>query len=412
MKNNEIELPAGWKMVELKTVCKTTSGGTPSRNNKEFYKNGKISWVKSGELKENIIFETEEKITKDALKSSNVKILPKGTFLMAMYGANIGQTAELGIEATTNQAVCAFFPDESKILKDFLKIYLINEKDNLIDKGFGGAQSNISQTIIKDLRIPLPPIPNQKEILMKLNESKSILTKSTSLLFEAEIRLANVMSSALHKLIPDDESVLPEGWEMVELQDIAEINPKKSEVKDISDDTDVSFVPMAAVNEHTGKIETPEIRKIGKVRKGYTYFKNGDVLFAKITPCMENGKSAIANNLVNGIGFGTTEFHVIRPSDRLNAKFIYSILRSDYFRHIAQQHMTGTAGQARVPTDYIKTYQIALPPIEEQEKIVDRLTMIKSKVNEARNIYKEAKSRTDKIQQSLFRKAFRGELVK
>jgi type I restriction enzyme S subunit len=92
---------------------------------------------------------------------------------------------------------------------------------------------------------------------------------------------------------------LPEGWKWVRLEECCKINPSKSEVKNLPDNLQVTFVPMTAVNENTGRIENPEIRLLGEVRKGYTYFKEGDVLFAKITPCMENGKSAIARNLIN-----------------------------------------------------------------------------------------------------------------
>lgn len=296
---------------------------------------------------------------------------------------------------------------EMKYVYDFLKMNeaLLEKKDT------STAIPGLRRQEIENLQIPIPSLEVQKIVIKKLSRLEDLWEESLESLTNARRALEQTMIVALHKLIPNDESELPDNWEMVELQEVAEINPKKSEIKNVPDDTEVTFVPMAAVSEHSGAIETPEIRPIGEVRKGYTYFAEGDVLFAKITPCMENGKAAIARNLKNKIGFGTTEFHVIRPSKKLKAEFIYAIVRSQTFRKIAQQNMTGTAGQARVPTEFLKEYQIALPPIEEQEQIIVRLAKIKEQVGIAKHLYNEALIRVKNIQKSLLHKAFSGELL-
>lgn len=128
----------------------------------------------------------------------------------------------------------------------------------------------------------------------------------------------------------------------------------------------VSFVPMPAVSED-GKIDCSDIRPYKEVRKGFTYFAENDVLFAKITPCMENGKGAVARGLENGIGSGSTEFHVLRPiAGKSNPYWLYIITMFDTFRVGARKVMTGTGGQLRVPIGYLNDYPISLPPIELQ----------------------------------------------
>ena len=111
-------------------------------------------------------------------------------------------------------------------------------------------------------------------------------------------------------------------WPTKKLGEVCKVNPTKSEIKDIPDDTFVSFVPMSAVSETSQRIEEQEDRKLSDVKKGYTYFRKGDILFAKITPCMENGKVALTDNLKNKIGFASTEFHVIRAGGEILPDYI------------------------------------------------------------------------------------------
>ena len=133
----------------------------------------------------------------------------------------------------------------------------------------------------------------------------------------------------------------------------------------------VSFVPMTAVSEN-GAIKTAEKKTYDEVKVGFTYFAENDVLFAKITPCMENGKGAVAVGLCNGIGFGSTEFHVLRPlNGRSNPYWLYSLISFDTFRKDAAANMTGSAGQRRVPSIFLKKYKITLPPFELQNQFAD-----------------------------------------
>lgn len=158
----------------------------------------------------------------------------------------------------------------------------------------------------------------------------------------------------------------PFGWGITTLGECCEINPRRP--KDINTDVDYSFVAMPSVSED-GRIDTSIERPYSEICKGFTYFAEDDVLFAKITPCMENGKGGVAKGLKNGVGFGSTEFHVLRPIKGISDPYwLYVITIFQKFRSDAEKVMTGTGGQRRVPITYLSEYRISLPPIELQEQ--------------------------------------------
>lgn len=163
-KKTEIgEIPEKWEVLSVANVANTTSGGTPSRNKPEYF-NGSIPWIKTGELKEKYIYDTEEKITEEAVKNSSAKLVPKNSLIVAMYGATIGNVSINKIDATTNQACCVIIPQKERLNYEFLYYLLAFWKEKLIKLGAGGAQPNISQQIIKNLLIPIPSIKEQIEI--------------------------------------------------------------------------------------------------------------------------------------------------------------------------------------------------------------------------------------------------------
>lgn len=164
----------------------------------------------------------------------------------------------------------------------------------------------------------------------------------------------------------------PKYWAPERLRFRIVSNPVKSEVNDWEEDELVSFVPMEAVGEYGG-INTAQEKLIGDVYGGYTYFADGDVLIAKITPCFENGKGAIAGGLKNGVGFGTTEFHVLRPIEPLSKRWLFYVTVSDTFRKIGGAEMLGAGGQKRVPEGFVKNFRVGIPSQDEQERIADFL---------------------------------------
>ena len=164
-------------------------------------------------------------------------------------------------------------------------------------------------------------------------------------------------------------------YSLKKLGDCCELNPRRPNLS-LKDTDKVSFVPMPSVSEN-GCLQDVTDEEYGKVKKGFTYFENGDVLFAKITPCMENGKGAIAEGLTNNIGMGSTEFHVLRPIEELSSPYwLLALTRLQIFRERARKNMTGTGGQKRVPANYLENFMVGLPPIEEQSRF--------------ENIYKQA----------------------
>lgn len=176
---------------------------------------------------------------------------------------------------------------------------------------------------------------------------------------------------------------LPDGWEWVSLDKVAKINYREPFIRDLPDELEVTFLPMSAVDAISGTIASPQVKPLKKVRRGYTSFIEGDVLFAKITPSMENGKAAIARGLKNRIGFGSTEFHVLRPADNVIPEWIFYFVRQEQFRRDAKSNFAGTAGQLRVPASFLYGYPIPLAPRPEQERIVARIEALFSHLESA-----------------------------
>ena len=161
-----------YPLKRISELCKIGSGGTPARRHKEYY-NGTIPWIKTGELHDEILYDTEEKITQQGLENSSAKLYPQGSLVVAMYGATIGKTAKLGVDATTNQACAVLsYIDNNLIQTDYLWIYLQSQTNNLKKMAYGGAQPNINANIISNYLIPIPPISLQNSIVAHINRQK------------------------------------------------------------------------------------------------------------------------------------------------------------------------------------------------------------------------------------------------
>ena len=161
---------------------------------------------------------------------------------------------------------------------------------------------------------------------------------------------------------------IPANWDPVRLRFLLELSPSKSEVGDLPEDRKVSFVPMESVEEEGG-LDLGESKQLEEVVDGYTYFRDGDVLVAKITPCFENRKGALATNLTNGIGFGTTELHVLRPKEGLDERYLFYATMSHPFRKVGESTMYGAGGQKRVSDDFIRNLRWPIPSLDEQRAI-------------------------------------------
>ncbi|BDD92409.1 hypothetical protein PanNE5_18490 [Pandoraea sp. NE5] len=203
---------------------------------------------------------------------------------------------------------------------------------------------------------------------------------------------------------------LPSGWRLTVLSEIAVINPTIDK-SSIPDTLEVSFVPMPAVQAGTGGIDVSQTRLFGAVRKGYTPFQEGDVLFAKITPCMENGKMAVVPQLKGGLGFGSTEFHVLRPHQGIDKNYLYYYVSSESFRREAQHNMSGAVGQRRVTTPYLTACKLPLPPEHEQRRIVAKIEELLSELDNGIEGLKTAQDQLKVYRQALLKHAFDGKLT-
>ena len=203
---------------------------------------------------------------------------------------------------------------------------------------------------------------------------------------------------------------VPQSWEVVPLGAIAKINPPQPD-RELEDDTLISFVPMAAVEERTGRLDPSEAKRWGEVRKGYKRFQEGDVLFAKITPCMENGKVALAERLHGGVGAGSTEFHVVRPVGAILPRFVLHYLLQESVRRDARQVMQGAAGQLRVPESFLADLEIVLPPLREQERIVSEIDTHFTRLDAAVAALKRVRANLKRYRASVLKAACEGRLV-
>lgn len=194
-------MPKGWVREKIGLHYNTCSGGTPSRTHEEYYADGTIPWVKTGEIKDNIIIHTDECITEDGIKGSSAKLLPQGAVVMAMYGVNIGMLAYLDSEMTCNQACCVFSDKNEIISRHYLFHYLYSIRDYLLLIGFGAAQQNLSQDLIKKVKIVIPPT----ELIKKFDEQKeplyqtirALMMQNDKLIKQRDMLLPRLMSGKL-----------------------------------------------------------------------------------------------------------------------------------------------------------------------------------------------------------------------
>lgn len=280
------------------------------------------------------------------------------------------------------------------------------------------TQAKLALFRIESLTFPLPPLSEQQRIVERIEELFAKLDEAKERLQEVADSFAVRKAGILHKAFTGEltkqwrreNGVSDESWEEKLLGDVCTVNPKKIDAKNLDDNLEVSFVPMAAVSDVLGEIVNHEVKNLQDVRTGFTNFSKGDVIFAKITPCMENGKSAIVGPLVNDIGYGSTEFYVLRCKEELNNKYLYHMVRNTTFRAEAKAVMTGAVGQQRVPKTFLQEYQLSLPTLSEQHEIVRLIDDLLARERAAQQATEQALASIDLMKKSILARAFRGEL--
>lgn len=281
----------------------------------------------------------------------------------------ISWSASLGVyvwqrgKALLNQHIFKVVFDKLPVNKDYFVFAVEHKLAEMEAKTHGATMKHIVKKDFDGTTIPFPSIEKQAEIADHLRRITGLIDRQT----EQLLLLDQLVKSRFIELfgVPGTDKF---GWGLLTLGSVCDINPKKGQDTRLGNGVEVSFVPMPAVTEH-GEIDATTIKEYDEVKTGFTYFAENDVLFAKITPCMENGKGAVAKGLHNGLGFGSTEFHVLRPiNGKTDPYWIYMLTAFSQFRADAANNMTGSAGQRRVPASFLEKYRVAVPPIEIQEQ--------------------------------------------
>lgn len=339
-------------------------GKTPSRNNPEYWNTKDNKWISIADLSKcgKYIDTTKECISNKAVSESGIAQIPENTVIMS-FKLSIGKTAITTESMYSNEAIISFRDKHIvEVLPEYL-YYLVLSKDWSAGTNKAVMGKTLNKATLSKIKVNIYDISQQHEVV-------DILDKVNNVILSRKQELQKLDELVKFRFIemfgiPGKDAF---GWGLVPLGSVCSINPKKSHDQRLVSGAEVSFVPMPAVTER-GEIDATAIKEYDEVKTGFTYFAENDVLFAKITPCMENGKGAVAKGLHNGIGFGSTEFHVLRPiSGKTDPSWIYALTAFSQFRMDAVSNMTGSAGQRRVPASFLENYRVSLPPIALQEQ--------------------------------------------
>ena len=389
-----------WKKEPLGKICKTTSGGTPSRKNQSYYQNGTIPWVKSGELENNIITTSEEFITEEGLLNSSAKIFPAGTLLIALYGATIGKLAFLGIDAATNQAVCGIFQNENVSLK-YLYYYLLFQRPNLIKQGVGGAQPNISQTILKKLEISYPDsITEQQRIVARIEELFSELDKAV-----------DTLKTTKEQLEVYRQTVLKEIFDSVSTTSV--------HIKDVCLDIKVGIV-IKPTQYYVSENGVPAFRN-ANVRRGY--INDTDWVMISKEGHQQNCRSEVHTNDVlisrSGAnlgmasvvparynGYNAIDVVIAVPDiSKVIPEFLAQYTNSPMGRAIVKKNERGAA-QGHLNVSAYANLPIGVPDLQEQEKLVKQISDRLSVCDSIDKTVDAALAQADAMRQSILKQAF------
>ena len=340
--------------VEVKKLIDVvlSSGQYGSNTSATDYQEGKPRYIRITDI-------NDDGSLNDDIKTAEViedkyRLIP-GDIVFARTGATVGKTY---MHETGNAIYAGYLikyqMNESKMKPAFMKAFTHSKTyyNWVANSQKVGAQPNISAAQYDNMPVLVPQIEKQEEFLAICHQAdKSGFVGVKSQFIEM---FGNPLSQV-------------QRYPLEKLGDCCVLNPRRPSIS-LSDTDMVSFVPMPCVSEN-GYLQDVADEEYGKVKKGFTYFENKDVLFAKITPCMENGKGAIAQELTNGIGMGSTEFHVLRPIEgKSNSYWLLALTRMPIFREQASKNMSGTGGQKRVGASFLDNFMVGLPPVEEQNR--------------------------------------------
>ncbi|WP_412175484.1 restriction endonuclease subunit S [Campylobacter sp. CNRCH_2013_0898h] len=403
------KLPQGWEVKKLGDIAEISSGGTPSRNKKEYWENGTIPWVKIKDIKEKFISTTEEFITEDGLKNSSAKLFKKGTLLYSIF-ATLGEVAILDIDATTNQAIAGINIKENNINSLYLMYFLRSIKDEICSKGRGAAQNNLNLTILKQIKIPLPPLQEQERIVGILDESFAKIDESIKILEQDLLNLDELMQSTLQKAFDPlkdnakENYKLPQGWEWKSLGEIGEIitgtTPSKNNPNFYGNEYPL-FKPSDLNGDMIIKFASDNLSKLG--------FDNARNL-PKDTILVVCIGASIGKVGLSGVnGSCNQQINAIIPNSAFVSKYLFFVCLSNYFQEILKKNASQTTLPIINKTEFSKL-QIPMPSLKEQEQIASYLDELSSNVKNLKQNYQMQIKNLQELKKSLLDKAFQGRL--
>lgn len=413
------KVPKNWCWTRMENIAQWGSGGTPSRKIPEYY-NGDIPWIKTGELNDDYIFETEEHITQEAIFHSSAKLFPENTVAIAMYGATIGKVGILGIAATTNQA-CACGVSNLLVNYKYLFYYARSQKDNFIKKGKGGAQPNISQEIIKSHEFPLPPLSEQHRIVdrieslfAKLDEAKQ---KAQDTLDSFETRKAAILHKAFTGELTaqwrKEHGVGMESWDGLQWGSFivsieagknwnAEGRPPRADEFGV---VKVSAVTWGEFNEVESKTCTVEEQWNENVQ-----IHEGDFLFSRANTLQLVGNCVIVKSISRRLMLSDKILR-FKFDKRVIPEYVLHFTRSNLYRNQIEQLASGNQdGMRNVSQKNMKLVEFPIPKLEEQAEIVRLLDDLLDKEQQAKEAAEGVLEQIDLIKKAILARAFRGEL--
>jgi len=408
-------IPENWCWTYLSCVAQWGSGGTPSRKILAYY-DGEISWIKTGELNDELIYESEEHISSEAIANSSAKLFPIHTVIIAMYGATIGKVSILEIEAATNQA-CACAVSSTAIDYKYLFYYAKSQKEAFIKKGKGGAQPNISQEIIKTHEIPLPPLPEQHRIVncieslfAKLDEAKE---KAQAVVDGFELR----KSAILHKAFTGDltEQWRKEhgegldGWKNTTLSEI--VSGFKFGTSEKSTYNNAGMPVLRIPNVGTGTLSFEDMKYLAHndVDEANQVHEN-DLLIIRSNGSRDLvGKCAIVPALSRKFAYASFLIR-IKPSEWILPDYLSLYLNSTDARTQMFKKAKSSAGIHNINSQELGSITINVPTIYEQSAIIAVLNNLLAKGQQAKEAAEAVLIQIDTMKKAILARAFRGEL--
>jgi len=400
-------IPSHWDIKKICQICNVKGGKRLPQNHSLVDYKTEHPYLRVTDFKNFSIEDSELKYIEDNTHHLIKNYIINKQDLYISIAGTIGLVGEIptnldGANLTENAAKLIII--DKNINKNYLKYCLNSSYIQKIIKELtvGVGVPKLSLSRINEISIPIPPtLEEQEEIVDILDNAANMVRLRNECIDHTEDLIPAIFYEMFGDIV-NNQKKSP----IHKINEYVKINPTKQQFGD--KDKFATFLAMKDVSEN-GQIISDEDRPIKEVIKGFTCFQENDVLLAKITPCFENGKGTIARNLTNKIGFGSTEFHVLRPinNEEILPEYLFYLLRTDNFKTLGKMNMKGAAGQKRVPKDFIENYKFPKPSIEAQKEFAQ---IVKDIDEYKKQQYQELKYAKD-LFNSLLQKTFTGELT-